>query len=117
MYFAIGTSSLVSRLLTGKLCDTGWIPHLRICQFAIVMFAMNDLMVPLATTFTHLMVYSVVCGVSEGLIATPALCIMMKSYAGMGFGWYLFFQGFSLFASPVLAGKPTCVLRFLINWL
>ncbi|KAK3728598.1 hypothetical protein QZH41_011677, partial [Actinostola sp. cb2023] len=103
MYFAIGTSSLVSRLLTGKLCDAGWIPHLRICQFAIFIFAMDNFLVPLATTFTHLMVYSVVFGISEGLYATPAHCIMMKSYAGMGFGLGIAFQGVTLFISPVLA--------------
>ncbi|KAK3728500.1 hypothetical protein QZH41_002363 [Actinostola sp. cb2023] len=107
MYFAIGTSSLVSRLLTGKLCDTGWIPHLRICQLAVVMFAIDDFLVPLATTFTHLMVYSVVYGISEGLFAIPAHCIMMKSYAGIGFGWYISFQGVSVFISPVLSGIST----------
>ncbi|KAK3728504.1 hypothetical protein QZH41_002369 [Actinostola sp. cb2023] len=76
------------------------------------MFAMDNFLVPLATTFTHFMVYSVVYGISEGLFASPSLCIMLKSYAGMGFGWYISFQGVSLFTSPVLAGRQLDVVFY-----
>ncbi|KAK3698768.1 hypothetical protein QZH41_014523 [Actinostola sp. cb2023] len=104
MYFAIGSTSLVSRLLTGKLCDTGWIPLLRIYQIGVVLFAIIDLLLPLANDFTHLMVYAVAYGISEGPEAVSMQCMILQSYDDMGFGWFISFQGLALFASSALAG-------------
>ena len=105
MYFTMGCFSLVSRLLTGRLCDTGWIPPLRVFQCGAVLFATADLLLPFATTFTSLMVYSVSFGIFEGLYASPMFCLIMKSYAGMGIGWFNSVQGIAVFVGPVLAGK------------
>ncbi|XP_031560147.1 monocarboxylate transporter 13-like [Actinia tenebrosa] len=104
MYFAIGIASLISRILTGKLCDTGWISHLCIFQLAVVVFGIIDVSLPLATSLTFLIVYSVMYGICEGVIMTSMHSYILITFPGMGFGWYCTFMGLSYLIGPVFAG-------------
>ncbi|XP_020916619.1 monocarboxylate transporter 13 [Exaiptasia diaphana] len=104
MYFSIGTGSMVFRILTGKLLDTGLIPPLRLYQLAMIVFTIAHFLVPLTKNFVLLVVYSSVNGICDGIFVTAALCMILKAYPGMGLGWALCFQGFSFLICPVLAG-------------
>ncbi|KAK3711751.1 hypothetical protein QZH41_020136, partial [Actinostola sp. cb2023] len=105
MYFAMGFSSIVCRLLTGLLCNTGRVPLLRIFQCGALFFAATDCLLPFATNLTLLVLYSVSFGIGEGLYTTPLYCIMTKCYAGMGFGLFISFNVVPVFVGPVVAGK------------
>jgi MFS family permease len=108
MYFTTGIASVVSRILTGKLCDTGWIARIHIFQIGAVLFGIADCLLPMVTSFKYLIVYSVTYGICEGMIMTSMNCIILSSFPGMGFGWYYLSVGFGCFIGPVAAGKYLC---------
>jgi hypothetical protein len=116
MYFTIGIASVVSRILTGKLCDTGWIAHIYIFQIGAVLFGIADFLLPMVTSFKYFIVYSVTYGICEGMITTSMHCIMLSSFPGTAFGWYFLSIGFGCFIGPVAAGKYLCFFLSLASW-
>ena len=69
------------------------------------MLAIPNLLLPFAKNFTLLILYSVAFAIGEGMYTTPMYCIMNKSYAGLGFGWFVFVHLIPFYAGPTLAGK------------
>ncbi|KXJ21577.1 hypothetical protein AC249_AIPGENE1070 [Exaiptasia diaphana] len=104
MYFTIGIASVVLRIVTGKFLDMFLVSRLRLYQISLTVYAIANFLVPLTSKFFVLIMYALVSGICDGIYATAINCIVTKKYAGMGFGWFLCFQGVSLLITPILAG-------------
>ena len=110
LYFAIGSASLVARILTGKVLDTGWISAMHVIRIGAVTFGIIDCLVPLAKSFTLLMIYSVAFGICEGIFTTSLFCFIINLFSPQGLGWHLTFHVIPQGFAPVLAGKyPSCL--------
>ncbi|XP_048585828.1 monocarboxylate transporter 12 isoform X1 [Nematostella vectensis] len=108
LYFAIGLSSVLARMCCGKLAETGWISLPRLFQFGVFGLALGNLLVPLATDFPYLAMYSVSYGFGEGFFFTPIYCIILESLPterrGSGYGIFQLFISIPYVFGPSLSG-------------
>ncbi|XP_031570060.1 monocarboxylate transporter 12-like [Actinia tenebrosa] len=104
LYFTQGITNSVSRVSIGKLCDSGRILPVHIFQAGILLFGINDLLLPLCTSFELLICYCCIYGISEGMFVISMICIVLRLFPGEGFGWYICFVSVSFLIGPVLGG-------------
>ncbi|EDO40469.1 predicted protein [Nematostella vectensis] len=108
LYFAIGLSSMIARMSCGKVAETGWISLPRLFQFGVFGLELGNLLLPLATDFPYLALYSVSYGFGEGFFLTPIYCIILESLPterrGRGYGVFQLFISIPYVFEPFLSG-------------
>ncbi|XP_032229422.1 monocarboxylate transporter 13 isoform X1 [Nematostella vectensis] len=108
LYFLMGLTSVVSRLLTGPLCDSKYVSPSIVFQIGALILAIDILLLPSATSYEWLLVFAVVYGTSEGMTMTSNHCniisLLPSHLIGHGFGWYIAIIGSGYFIGPIIGG-------------
>ena len=108
LFFYNGLSSAVGRVLVGIVDDIKhfFVPMLFLS--GLVMAGISTLMLPLATSYTSLVVYMVVFGVAESCIGTNINLLILSSLSdrnkAQGFGMFHFVVAFGVALGPPLGG-------------
>ena len=118
LFFYNGLSSAVGRVLVGRVDDIikkrFFIPTLFL--IGLIMAGISTLILPLATSYTSLVMYMVVFGVADACIITNGNLLILASLSdrnrAQGFGMYHFVIAIALAFGPPLGGIR-CVF---INW-
>ncbi|XP_031565152.1 monocarboxylate transporter 10-like [Actinia tenebrosa] len=116
IYFSIGLSSLLSRVLVGKYGNTSLITLPHIYQLGAYILAVGNLLLPSLNEFYLLIMYGIVNGVGEGLVFTSSLHIVLDSLPsrgkGVAYGIYVFFVSLSYAAGSPFSGLIADVTGF-----
>ena len=105
MYFIAGCVSVPTRVLIGRLCDSGRVSFYHIFQFGVFLLAVADILLPLASQVGYLYAYAVFQGLCEALYFTATFCQIMSIYPKQGIGWLFFFCGIPIFIASGFAGQ------------
>ena len=114
LFFYNGLSSSAGRVFVGRLDDIkrSFIPIIFLIGLNIA--GLSTLMLPLATSYTSLVMYMVVFGVADSCIITNCNLLILTSIPdrnkAQGFGMFHFVIAIALALGPPLGGnRCTCV--------
>ena len=108
LFFYNGLSSAVGRVLVGRVDDIKrfFVPMLFLS--GLIIGGISTLMLPLATSYTSLVVYMVVFGVSDSCIGTNGNLLILASLSdrnkAQGFGMHHFVIAIGIALGPPLGG-------------
>lgn len=104
MYPITGVISTVSRILTGKVGDTGRVSFYTMFQCGTLLMAVTQFLMPLATNVGHLYGYAVLEGFFGGIYLSSGPCLMMKLDSRRGVVLMFCFASFSFVLGAPLGG-------------
>ena len=108
LFFYYGLTSAVGRVLVGRVGDIkrSFIPTLFL--IGLIMAGISTLMLPLATSYTSLVVYMVVFGVANSCNVTNGNLLILASLSNrnkaQGFGMHHFVIAIAVALGPPLGG-------------
>ena len=109
LYLFSGVSSLVIRPVIGRLHDVRWINPCYMYIAAAATEGVATLLLPLATTTSHFVVFFVVYGFADGTVGSgtsiAVLNILPERQRPLGFGVYLSITSVLSACGPALGGK------------
>ena len=100
---------MLARLVTGRLCDiNGFHPRV-FFHLGIALSGLSTLLLPLVTSYPLLFLYSVVYGVSDGMMCCGVMVLILsclpQSEAPAGFGLFQCVVSLAYAGGPPLGGK------------
>jgi len=109
LYLGFGLSSVITRLLVGKLCDSKTFHAQYIFQAAGLVMGAATLLCPISSnSYILLMVYFVIFGLAEGSAATSINSLILTCVPDQArsksFGFWLFFLSLTMAIGPPFAG-------------
>ncbi|XP_020914739.1 monocarboxylate transporter 10-like isoform X3 [Exaiptasia diaphana] len=104
MYPVTGMISTVCRILTGKVGDTGRVSFYTMFQCGLLLMAITQFLMPLASNIGYLYGYAVMQGICEAMYFTSAYCLAMSVDPRQGLAWLMFFASIPMFLGPPIAG-------------
>ena len=115
LYIYSGLASLLVRPLIGGLNDISWINMLCIYSVAAAIEGLVTILLPLATTNVHFVLYFVVFGLSDGILGSGLSIAVLNSLPDtlkpLGIGTYNSVTCTASACAPALGGK-----HFLNQW-
>ena len=109
LYIYCGLASLLVRPLVGRLNDVSWINMMYIYSVAAAVEGVVTIMLPLATTNVHFVLYFVVYGLSDGTLGCGLSIAVLNSVPDtlkpLGFGIFNSVTCVTSACGPALGGK------------
>ena len=109
LYIYSGLASLLVRPLIGRLNDVSWINMLYIYSVAAAIEGVVTILLPLATTNVHFILYFVVYGLCDGTLGCGLTIVVLNSLPDtlkpLGFSTYNSLAYITSACGPVLGGK------------
>ena len=109
IYLTLGLCSCVARVITGRVCEGKWSNARYIYQGAIFIGGISTILLPLATTYTGLMMYIVTYGVVDGVLNVTLITLMLNSVGdrlwAQGFAFWTFAISITIALGSPCAGK------------
>ena len=119
LFFYNGLSSGVGRVLVGRVDDIKrfFVPMLFLS--GLIIGGISTLVLPLATSYTSLVVYMVVLGVADSCIGTNINLLILSSLSDrnktQGFGMHHFVVAIGVALGPPLGGMYCCRYSCRVN--
>ncbi|EDO40165.1 predicted protein, partial [Nematostella vectensis] len=108
LFVFIGISSIISRLISARLCDVSFIKPRHVNQAAAVLSGVVTILLTLASTFTFLAVLAVAYGVADGAYKVTINILFINSVdlkrGPSAFGQAQMVTSLSSVAGPAIAG-------------
>ncbi|KAJ7365254.1 hypothetical protein OS493_005351 [Desmophyllum pertusum] len=107
LFIYYGLSSAIGRLLAGILCNHKKVNTFFVFQAAEVVAGLSTILVTLTTTYTPLVIYMVVYGLSDGFFFTSLSVILLTASplkTAAVLGWEMMVVSLFLASGPPLAG-------------
>ena len=108
LYIYYGGCSTIGRLLAGILCHHRTVNAFYVFQAAEFVVGLSTILVTLTTTYTALVIYSVIFGFGDGFFFTSlnvAILTVSPLKTAAVLGWEMTLVAFFLASGPPLAGK------------
>ena len=108
LFIYYGLSSAIGRLLAGILCNHKKVNTFFVFQAAEVVAGLSTILVTLTTTYTSLVIYVAVYGLSDGFFFTSLSVILLTASplkTAAVLGWEMMLTSAFLASGPPLAGK------------
>lgn len=109
LYFTIGISTLISRLLVGKFGKAPCWSLPSILLIGVVLLSVGTFLLPSITEYYGLILYCVGFGVSDGLVNSSVINIVVDclpaTKRGGGVGLLYFLCSISFITGPILSGS------------
>jgi len=108
LYIYYGLASCVARLISGRLCDFQKINTFYVYQAAELVLGTSILVVTMATSYTHMIVFVVIFGFCDGLFMTTlnvlVITCVSQSQVPVAIGWELQITPIVAVGGPPAAG-------------
>ena len=113
LFIYYGLCSAIGRLLAGILCNYKKVNTFFVFQAAEVVAGLSTILVTLTTTYTSLVIYVAVYGLSDGFFFTSLSVILLTASplkTAAVLGWEMMVVSLFLASGPPLAGKAGVLL-------
>ena len=109
LFIYYGVASCVGRLVTGRLCDFENVNTTYVYQLAEIVVGTGTLIVTLATSYLHMVIYIVIYGLCDGVFITSLNVLLLTCLEKQGktpvvIGWEMQVSSFFLASGPPIAG-------------
>ena len=107
IYF--GLASCAGRLLSGRLCDFQKVNAVYVYQVAELVTGTSILLVTMATSYTHMIIFAVIYGFCDGVFITTlnftVITCVSPPKVPVAIGWQMQISSFFLASGPPVAGE------------
>ncbi|XP_031569302.1 monocarboxylate transporter 10-like [Actinia tenebrosa] len=104
----VGIATIVSRLVSGRLCDVSFIKPRYVHQLGIILSGISTILLTFAVNYTHLIIFSVFFGIADGAFRVTTNILFMNTVdiprKPSAFGQANMITSFSNAAGPAIAG-------------
>ena len=115
LFIYYGLTSCVARLVSGRLCDFQKVNTFYVYQAAELVLGTSILVVTMATSYVHMIVFIVIYGFCDGLFITTlnvlVLTCVSPSKVSVAIGWELQITSFFVASGPPVAGRSLSFSR------
>ncbi len=109
LFVYYGLASCVGRLVSGRLCDFQKVNTFYVYQVAELVLGTSVLIVTLATSYMHLIIFIVIYGFCDGVFITTLNVLLITCVSPpkvpVAIGWEMQISSFFLASGPPVAGK------------
>ena len=108
LFIYYGLASCVGRLVTGRLCDFEKVNTFYVYQVAELVVGAGTLLVTLATSYFHMVIFIVIYGLCDGAYITTLNLLLLTCVSPekvpTALGWQMQVSSFFLASGPPIAG-------------
>jgi MFS family permease len=105
----VGIATIVSRLISGRLCDVSFIKPRYVQQAGVILSGISTILLTFAVNYTHLIIFSLFYGIADGAFRVSVNILFMNTVdiprKPSAFGQANMIMSVSSAAGPALAGK------------
>ena len=108
LFIYYGLASCVGRLVTGRLCDFEKVNTFYVYQAAELVVGTGTLLVTLATSYLHMIIFIVIYGLCDGIFITSLNVLLLTTVSPertpAAIGWEMQISSLFLASGPPIAG-------------
>ena len=118
LFVYYGLASCAGRLVSGRLCDFEKVNTFYVYQVAELVTGTSIIVVTMATSYAHMVVFIVIYGFCDGAFITTLNVLLMTCVTAqkvpVAIGWEMQISSFFLASGPPIAGvSPHICLMFM----
>ena len=117
LFIYYGLATAIGRIACGRLCDYQWVRPMYVYQLAEFVVGATVLLVTLGTTYTPLVLYSIVYGLAEGFFITTLNVLLLTSVSetqrAAAVGWQIQLSSVFIVSGPPFAGSAIIYYRMI----